>query len=777
MVLAAQAPAGEAGAEKPLSAISPQGAWKNAEVQAAAVSVKLDLGRRRVNWNNARWAVFEAPEPMDLSAWDGLSFRVETDQPRTDAWLDVGMMEDDGSWYYVRDAAALSTKARTARVDFAAMKPAEFVFDEAGTAGGTSGNFDEDFSLDLAKVSRIAVGVVNPHGIGEVAFRVTGLALGKWKPAPPDSVAVTVSGRLLEVNGADRVPPGLFGFHQVYGKAAAVKDLRCGCLRPHRAMGFGGAFFEPPDPENNIFFTISCQYDRKNDMPQTGTGDWEAKARAAGRALGEKAKPYGRGAVIEWWNEPYLELGRRLPGALRVKPPADAKAGDPVRTNYGRVLESVVWADSGGRLVPRDPTVFTHWSGRQIAIFYVETFNAFAEEAKKAAPDIQLVGGWGFRWQEDDWAAWHILYKPVLDQCIRHLDGINEHHYQGHTEAVPAAYEVLNAYTRTVYGRPMPCYNTEANDLWDTPARGRPESEQQAGVYRSRRRCIYNLRDILLTIIEAPDKAASRSIHALWGPGHFGTEAPWGPMGIEKGEYLALDLLSDLRGRLVEARSDADDLWVASSLDDRSGALVTVAFNDSPRWRKCDLKVRAPEGTEFAGARRYELVHDRTGMVMIGQAEEEASGKEFSRTSPLGPSFASKTVLRLKGKAPAKSTVVRRQFFCGPPDAKTDPILHDLKPGQRVRLPLGFGGRLGSPKRAWLRIVVERLGEGEGYAEVAGRRLVIPAAYTPFNTPVLRQIEIAPKDLAGDMTLTFGAEGPEAGDGYLLCMASVVVED
>jgi hypothetical protein len=771
--------AGRADESRPLADVARSAAWQNAEVKDGVVHVALDMGRRRVNWNHARWAVLEMAEPADLSAWDGLSIRVETDQPRTDAWVDVALMEDDGSWYYVRDAAPLSTKARTARVDFAAMKSAEFVFDEAGTATGTSGNFDEDFSLDLGKIARLAVGVVNPHGVGEVAFRVTGLDLVTWKARASERAAALVTGRPLEVNGADRVPVGLFGFHQVYGKAEAVKDLRCGCLRPHRAMGFGGSFFVPPEPENNIFFTINCQYDRKNDMPQAQSGDWEAKARAAGRALGEKAKPYGPSAVIEWWNEPYLELGRRLAGALRVKAPADAKAGDPVRTNYGRVLESVVWTSRGEGmgLAPRDPTMFSHWSGRQIAIFYVETFLPMAEEVKKIAPEVRLVPGWGFRWQEDDWAAWHVLYKPVVDQCIRYADGINEHHYQGHTEAIPAAYEVLNGYTVAKFGRPMPCYNTETNDLWDIPARGRPQAEAQAGVFVSRRRCVYNLRDILGVIIETPDKAASRAIHALWAPGHFGNDPPWGPTGIEKGEYICLDFLKDLRGRLVEARSDDRNLWVASSLDEAAGSLVVVLFNDGPAWRKYDLSVRAPEGTEFVSARRTELVHDRTGMVASGDVEEAAGGKTFSRSSTLGPSFASKTVLKLKGQAPAKAAVVRRQFFCAAPDEKTDPILFDLKPGQTVRLPLRFGGKRGTPKRAWLRLVVERLGEGEGYVQVAGRRLSIPAAYTPFNTPMIREIELDPRALADEMVLVFGAEGPDAGDGFLLCMASVVVED
>ncbi len=768
-----------------LSGLGAEGTWIGAEEKAGAVEVALDLGTERVNWNHARWAVHEFAKPVDLSAYDALVVAVETDRPRTDAWVDVALMENDGSWYYVRDACPLSTRSRTATVPLAAMRPAEFVFNELGTASGTSGNFDEDFSLDLGSVARLAIGTVNPHGVGEVAFRVRSVGFRRTSPTDPtEPAAATVTGRLLAVNGADEVPPGLFGFHWVGGDAARVKELRVGSLRPHKAMGFGGSFLQPPEPANHVYLTVSCQYDRRNQLPQASRGDWKELARKLGRDLGEKGKPYGDAVAIEWWNEPYLELGRRLPGNLRVKPPEGARPGDPVVTNYGRRLESMVWtgeknaATGEVRLRPKDPTRFTYWSGRQVATFYVETFNEMAKEAKRVAPQMRLVGGMGFRWQEDDWAAWDLLHKPIVDECIEHLDGVNEHHYQGCTEAVPAAYEVLNAYTVSKHGKPMPCYSTETNDLWDVPARGRPAAEFQKGTFRSRRRAIYNLRDILLLVKETPDKAVSRAIHALWKGGQFGDDGPWGPMGIEQGEYVALKFLADLRGKLVEARCPDEDVWVVSSLDADAGRLVTILFNNGPEVRQYALEVEAPAGTTFDGAERVELVHDGTGLVGLVEADAaDAEGRSYNRTGYLGPAFASKTVLKLKGTPPAGPQVVRRQAFCGAPDASRDAILHELKPGETVTMPVRFEGKLGRPKRAWLRLVVERLGEGEGYVDLAGKRFVIPAAYTPFNTPLLRQIEIDPKLLADEVRLTFGANRPEAGDGYLLAMGSLVVEE
>ena len=75
-------------------------------------------------------------------------------------------------------------------------------------------------------------------------------------------------------------------------------------------------------------------------------------------------------------------------------------------------------------------------------------------------------------WQEDDWAAWDILYKPTIDRNIDWIDGIHEHHYQGDTTAMNGSYEVLSAYGMTEHNKWLYSYNTETNDLVDAPARG-----------------------------------------------------------------------------------------------------------------------------------------------------------------------------------------------------------------------------------------------------------------------------------------------------------------
>ncbi len=894
--------------------------WTNAEVSGDTVAVELNLGDKRVNWNNARWAVCDFPAPADLSAWDGLVVTVETDTPRVDVWVDLGLMEDDGSWYTIREAAPLTRRSAKVRIDFADARHAEWIFNAAGTGPGSDGNFDEDFHLDRSAISRLAVGTVNPFGVGTVRFRVRDIRLAKWKTPPSGPAEVTVTGRTLQVNDATTIPGGMFGFHQAGGRDVQVDGLRVGSLRPHRAQGAGSSFVAPPKPELGIDLRVCCNYDRRQQLPRPSWGpDWADKCRAVGRGIGDKAEPYGEAVAIEWWNEPYLDLGRYLERDLAKKADRESAAeGKPV-VLHGQPLESMVWVKGDdGKLVPRDPSRFTYWSGRQIGIFYNESFNIVAAEAKKLAPDVQMVGGFGFRWNEDEWAAWEILYKPMIDECIEHLDGVNEHHYQGHTDAMAASYEVLQAYTDAVHGRRLDCYNTETNDLWDAPARGRSAASNQfGGRFRSRRRMIYNLRDILYTVMETPDKAKARAIHALWkgatdqrvpagqpyqhndppvsvalrsaewktsltagdhthqagagkrvrhvqaavtlaarragrrgrvryrpGKAHVtiggkrqsfaplkleglppadkrvskgDTETvtlvfelpaealgravtwtpvrkagrrlhvdgpfkpfevePWRAAGIDEGEYYALTFLSDLRGRLVQAESTEENIWTVSSIDEKTGQLVTVVYNDGARPRDVDVALAAPEGTTFDGGMISRLLHDDTGEVGIDRSSLRATGQRCETSLTLPPAGAAKLALRLEGPLPTKANVVRTQAFCKAPASADSPVLHRIGPGEELSLPIDLPAAAADAKRAWVRVVIERCGRGEGSVTVAGNTYDLPAAYTPCNAPYIRQVEIDPGLLAGLKELTFTAAGMEAGNGYLLCMASVVWEN
>jgi hypothetical protein len=712
---------------------------------------------------------------MDVSDYDGIVLTVETDAPRQDAWVDLAVMEMDGSCYIVRDAIPLTDNRREVFVAFDDLRQGEFLFNAAGTGPGVEGNFDENFHFDRTSLYRLMFGVVNPLGVGEVGFTIRDIrlaALGRKPEAAPATVQVT--GEMLQVNQQTEVPGGIFGFHVAGGRWSQVDGLRTGSIRPLRAMGYGGSFVDTPQPGLGIDLVVSTNYDRKQQLPQISGPAWRQKMAQTGQGIGNKAR--GKtGVAVEFWNEPYLDLGRMLEKDLarRVKPPAGAKAGDPV-VLHGREMESMVWVHDGGKLVPRDPSRFTYWSGRQIGKWYTDAFLVVAGEAKKIAPDLQMIGGFGFRWSEDEWAAWDLLYKDLIDRSIDVLDGVCEHHYQGYTDGMVASYEVLTAYSVAEHGKWLKTWNTETNDLWDAPARGNAHATNQfGGKFRPRRRMVYNLRDILYCIAETPDKIEARAIHALWKS--RGGNTPWSKAGIDKGEWYALDFLRNLRGRMVRTTSDTDGVWAVASVDDKTRALVVVVYNDGRTKRNVRLDIRAPGRTRFTSLGVTELHHDDTGEISLQGPRKARLTAEDRAQLDVPVAAASATRLDLKlDKLPGEKalTVHRRQVFAQTPTGGDSPILHHVAGGETVTLPFDLPADATKARRASVRLIVERVADGEAWFTVGSTRYEVPKAHTPPNAPYIREVAINPSDLDGVGSITFHG----AGNGWRLCAASVVLE-
>ncbi|MFM2091296.1 MAG: hypothetical protein RLZZ127_1785, partial [Planctomycetota bacterium] len=760
-----------------------------------------DLGTRRSGWTNARWAVYELSASVDMSDDDGLRVRIATPAPRHDTAVDVAVMEEDGSWWHAHSVVPLVRSETETLVRFRDMRQGEFLFDADGTRSGMDGNWDEDFALDTRRIRRIAVGVVDGRGVGEVAFTIRGLDRARWLPAAStEPAALAVDGTPMAVNDRREVPPGIFGFHTTTpGAIATLAELRPGSNRTCVAQAWGTARIDQPAPEAGTVFMVSGIYDRKQQLPQAGGADWRAGAVKSGQGLGALAKPLGSAAVIEWWNEPYLDLGRMLDGFKQVPWPNDQgiKPGDPVVHN-GATLASMIWVE--GRLVKEgkrerkvfdaaggpmwrsdpkrperdqgaptlfavDPSRFSYWSGRQIGAWYTETLVAAGEELKKVAPEARLVGGFGFRWQEDHWQSWELLHKPMVDAAWQLLDGVCDHRYQGEPQGTLASYEVLAAYTDLRYGKRLKGYNTECNDLWDAPARGGAVDASAQQGFTARRRAVWNLRDILQSVLLVPDKAEARAIHAQWGvdPAKLPPDAkPWQRMGIHEGEYRALHLLRNLRGTMLRTTSSDPDVWLAASVDPVSRTLVAVAYNDAPTPRRIALRLAAPAGTTLATGTLERLWSERDGALRTAQ---DATGPVVERE--LAPTEAIAVQLPLTGTLPAG--VVRTQRYA-------DVILKPLAPGEQVTAPLKAVPATGGAAQAWVRLVLERATAGEGEIEIGGRRYPIPHTPTIPNTPRIVDIPVDAPSAAGAAALTVRAFGPEAGDGFLVCSASLIGE-
>jgi hypothetical protein len=291
-------------------------------------------------------------------------------------------------------------------------------------------------------------------------------------------------------------------------------------------------------------FYIDCMGDRHFPATRVTARDWKEQISGLGREYAAKARQMGCEAVMEWWNEPYLDWARGG-GAKNYKTSyydeSKAEEGGPVTIKAtGEVFDLLRWkkTDSGWRVY--DPTQFGYFSGLANGRIYDDMIAALGPALKgegagctcrrddgksgggtwvgrkckrHASPGgVTLIAGWGFRWHEDHWAAWDLLYRPTIDRGIEWIDAICEHHYQGDTTAMAGSYEVLEAYAVTRHRKWLHIYNTECNDLLDAPARGVVDTPEKAKAATNYRRMTYNMRDILHMVLHEPDKAAGRTV-------------------------------------------------------------------------------------------------------------------------------------------------------------------------------------------------------------------------------------------------------------------------
>jgi hypothetical protein len=702
--------------------------------------LSFDMGRRRENWNHARIAQYELPAPRDLSAFAGLRLRLATTEPRTNASVTVWLREADGSWYYIKDAIPLvATNSETVLLfdDFA---EAEWV--------APGNHMDEDYTLDLVGISHLGLGIVNSLGIGPVRFTVEAIDLVAGSGTPSRAAAqLTVTGKLLSVNGHDEVPAGIFG-----GYAGDLPpQFRPGCQRALHTFPGGG----PSPPRHGELFIIDCWGERF--QPPTllaSPTNWAQTLAKVSVKYAAASKEQPGLTVMEFWNEPYLNWAERSRKALQSQfyDTSTATNGGPVTTRGGLVVPHFKWvSDGAGGLKVVDETAFSYWSGAGLGWIYDQMLAVVGSTIKSNNPAVQVVGGWGFRWNEDHWAAWDLLYKPTIDRNIAWLDGVHEHHYQGDTTAMNGSYEVLEAYAVTKHNKWLHAYNTECNDLVDAPARGAVDTPAKAKAASKYRKMTYNLRDCLYTIAQTPDKAKARTvIHNDAGNSNGWTAVAYG-------------LMRDLRGRLIQTGSDDPNVWCVASVDNVTTALVVCVWNDHRQPRDITLNLASPTGTEFTGAT---VEHARANMTTFELALDHQTVAIPATTNLTLPAKSAwKISLPLRGALADKPEVERTQFFA-PAILQRAPFTTTIKIDRET---------LRQSRRAWLRLVVEDISENEAAVTVADKELLLPKALTADNVCRIVELPLDPAALPGHVPVTFRIlAGNHAG--YRVDMASIVLE-
>ena len=288
-----------------------QAAFAGAQQASDGVSFRFDMGRKRVNWSHARWSQIPLPALRDLSVYSGIRLTIATNQLRSDAGVALALQEADGSWYYQSWAADLTRPSITRLVRFDDLRLAEWVAPD-----GAKGHLDENQAFDPQAIRAVAIGCINPLGVGEVSFRVQGLELVPASATSEAPVPIQVTGRTLAINGTTMIPAGLFGDFP----DACKPDLRAGA---HLQFGSyaeprNDGSFSTPQPHWTapaVAVLIGCVGgDRYMASSRLYDPNWQNNYRQegliTGRRLREYRKQYDRLIVLEWRNEPYLWSNR-----------------------------------------------------------------------------------------------------------------------------------------------------------------------------------------------------------------------------------------------------------------------------------------------------------------------------------------------------------------------------------------------------------------------------------------------------------------------------------
>ena len=841
LVACAANPAETGGENKGLSLDLADRRFTDAEKVEDGQTFTLDLGTQRRNWTHARWSIVELDEPMDLGELDAAELRIRTDKPRRDAGITLALREQGGTWYSHPWACDLAAADNTGVARFRDFSLPMYHNPPAGTFQDPDGRFD------TGAITAVAIGVVNPLGIGEVSFTLTGLRFIAMPGVPAETTEIEVTGRLLDVNRTEHIPAGVFGgFHLGEGRHARYR------LAANRHIHHDATGGSPRFGDDITHMRINTIGDRVRPSPRITHSDWEERSQRLGREFAEQAKQRGEPLYVEYWNEPYLNWANynRANFGPQFYNLDEAEEGGTVRIRHcGTEVPHLIWTrdrkfylpeifgyfdrrygdhldhwrrgrDEDGNVVSRahaepyggmgqfyqgrweprshppkdvadgetyeydgrtltaftpwhvvDTTQFTYWSGAGMLKHYIEPAVAFGRGLKQANPDAVYFVGWGNRPGEDHWAAWELLYKPTIDATIDLIDGYNEHDYGGDPLNMPGQYEVVTAYGVTEHDKWLYAYNTETASSSD-PQVYQDAATRSADVNKFE----WVSRKVLHALDFVPDKARLML--------HFGDGARTSQGGSgwwsDDGEGIAMELMYNLRGQLVQVVKDDDHVYVVAAIDGADpdnprpedlGAgkeLVVAVLNDHLDEREVDLAIAAPEGTRFTGhIMRRSRIED--GKVRIDE-RELGHGEQSARWSETIESRGIRIfTLPLEGDLPDEPQVMQRQFFGGE-------ILREVTPDQPLEQTIHIDkDAFASMERVWVTLSVQRLGHDVARVEVNGRAYPLPAAVTPENVTWVRRVPIDVDALKEQTELVLRIEDGDRA-GFFLGAASIHVE-
>lgn len=795
----------------------------------AGQKVDIDLGTKRVNWTNAKWVVVPFEKTRDLKAFAGIKVTITTDVPRGDAGVYVAVREEDGTWYEHPWAVNLTQKENTGTAQFEDFSSPDWHEPANGKAQ------DQDLILNIDKINAIAFGCVNPMGVGQVTFTVKDVTLIPKTESKTESVKVHTTGRLIDVNGTTMLPAGIFGgfnlakdSHKKYrlamnrrigGFGSVAKDgevetlLNCygdrgsapSILRDPKwelnlriqattaaeaAKKTGKDYFvewwnEPYLNWSNdnrgiydpLFFNYkdaaegapvllktdgsTCPHliwtKKIDEIPYIWTKGRYTKDGRDNLRRGKTAK----GEEVSSHAPPFYKQGRGpyLPESF---PPKDVKDGETYKAMVGKTeVELTAFTP----FWPVDVTQFTFWSAKGANRFYNEPMMVAGKALKAVKPDTVFLAGYCHRPSEDHWDAFRLEYQSILDVGHEIVDGITDHDYGGDAIKMPSSYEFITAYSMTRYNKWITSWNTECASAPDPSVHG-----EGSGGSADQKKFSWSARKLVHTLATVPDKG--RSI--AWfggGPKYFS----------DGGEGVLFTMLMNLRGRLVQVQTGDPLLYAVSSIDGTDPKnprpevlgpgkeLVTAIFNDHVTKRAVDLHFDAPTGTSFTSVTLREPILKEDCTIEVKETTETIKGTSHNLKAEIAAKNLIAVSFRLSGEIGEKAQTTYKQNFSHEvlvqvtPDKPSKQIIQ-IKPDD-----------LKTAKRATIRLVVERLSDGEGVVTLNGKDIPLPKAVTPENVPLLREFAIDVANLKDVNELIFKVTGPQFA-GYEIACNSIQLE-
>lgn len=742
----------------------PEGNLILSRPEGGGVSILARLAPRRVAAPEGARLVKTFSQPADWRAYSGLRIIIDSPRRRDDAAAGVWVREGGGAWYGATGALPLVGRQITVDVPFADLR--------------RTGGFDDNYFLDLDRIVGIAVGIDEPRGAGDVQFTVRRMELlhNDTARAAQAPVNVTVNPDVVvSINGVDEIPKGLFGFHDVGGNdvkqpdgapdvLAYTRQLNPGYLRPLDHVGFNA----PPITDEQIKAKIESRLASKEKPSSMRFLRAEAGNCIDNIVWCHTVDLFKRPA---WMDQ---DMGKILDGVRAFYRNLAAGAWVPGDDhNLLRRLE--VWNEPfmwgrhinmGAKNPPglkawEDPTQFGYIPGKLGADVYSDIFKAAVQGARSANRHVLLGGPSAPSFNSDDYSNFENYVRRYIDACHDIIDFLTEHHYQGEPDVYAASYIVAAAYTDTKYGRRIPVFNTEANDLVDTPTKGDDGQPPPWSLKADQlNKAHYNIEDILACIRLCPDIVKGRAMHALWN-GYC----------RNPGETHAYTVLSALRGKVLIADSDDQSILAVASAP-AEGSVVVFVFNDSPVERQ--VRLNMPPG--FAPAAFQQLVFDDgTKLVDAPQTVAEHNPAGGLCAFALPSRSAARWTFSKAGHRPSQVRTMETSY--------ADCVLARVKPDAPVSGRVVWRGRgPAGAQRAFLRVISRGADRGEGVAIIRGQGAGEAVVQLPWSSSndacaAVQDIPIDPACLSAQSTaVEFRCADPSVNNGFTVWAAAIVVQ-